>query len=204
MSPARDFLKEGRRAQRRGKVLKKPRMRTENVVAAARLGGPWDIVGLSRRLQGAEYHPDRFMGLIVHVAEGSALIFEDGRVVTTGARGLEDALSQMEHVRELLGQAGADTTSVEGFQVRNLVVSYDLGSEIPLEQAVLAFPEEDLEYDPDRFPGIVARFADAKVTLLVFRSGKIVGTGTGDMPLIEDALEGFVAALLDRELVLLP
>jgi transcription initiation factor TFIID TATA-box-binding protein len=177
-------------------------MRTENVVAAARLGGPWDIVSLSRRLQGAEYHPDRFVGLIVHVQEGSALVFEDGQVVTTGAHGVEEALTQMEHVRELLGKAGADTTSVEGFQVRNLVVSYDLGSEVSLDQTVLAFPDEDLEYEPERFPGIIARFKEPKVTLLIFKSGKIVATDTGDMPAIEEVLEGFVGALRERELLL--
>lgn len=176
-------------------------MRIENVVAAARLGGPWDIVALSRRLQGAEYHPERFMGLIVHVPEGSALVFEDGQVVITGAHGLEEALTQMEHVRELLGKAGADTTSVEGFQVRNLVVSYDLAVEVPLEQAVLAFPEEEMAFDPETFPGIVAHFFDPRVTLLVFRNGKIVATGTGDMLAIEETVEDFIDALRDRELV---
>ena len=179
-------------------------MRIENVVAAARLGGPWDIVGLSRRLQGAEYRPERFVGLIVHVPEGSALVHEDGQVVATGARGLEDALAQLEHVREMLAEAGADTTRVEGFQVRNLVVSLDLDAPLSLEQTALAFPDEDLEYDAERFPGIVLRLRDPDVTLLVFGSGKVVATGTGDMPAIEEALDDFVGGLTERGLLVTP
>lgn len=193
---------KGRLPSVEGTLLDLPRMRIENVVAAARLGGPWDIVTLSRRLQAADYRPDRFMGLIVHVPEGSALVFEDGQVVTTGSRGVEEALAQMEHVRELLAKAGAETSRVDGFQVRNMVVSVDLGSNIPLEQAALAFPDEDVEYEPEHFPGIVVRLADPQVTLLVFRSGKIVATGSGDMPAVEGALEDFVVALRERQLVL--
>ena len=173
----------------------------ENVVAAARLGGPFDIAGLARRLKGSEYHPDRFAGLVVHVPEGSALVFEDGTIITTGARGVEEALAQMEHVRTLLGQAGADTTGVEGFTVRNIVLSLDLGKPIPLAPTALAFPGEDLTYDAERFPGLVVHWQDPKVTLIAFASGRIVATGSGDLPAVEEALGGFVSALEQRELV---
>jgi transcription initiation factor TFIID TATA-box-binding protein len=85
--------------------------------------------------------------------------------------------------------------------VRNLVVSADAGGGVPLDQVRLAFPEEEIEYEPETFPGLVMQLASPRVTLLVFRSGRIVATGSGDMPEVEEALEGFVGALRERRLI---
>lgn len=177
------------------------RLRIENVVAKARLGGPFDLPELASRLREVDYRPERFMGLIVRVPEGHSLVFEDGGVVVTGARGVEEALVQLEHVRELLAQTGAETTGVEGFTVRNLVVSADMGGEIPLDQVELAFPEEELEYDTSQFPGLIMHLKEPRLTLLVFRSGKVVATGSDDMPAVQEAIEGFYNELLKRRLI---
>ncbi len=128
-------------------------------------------------------------------------MFEDGRIVTTGARGVQDALAQMEEVRGLLGQAGAETTGVEGFNVRNIVLSASLGSRIVLDQVRLAFPDEDLEWDAERFPGMLWRQRNPALTLMLFPSGKIVGTGTGDEGALRDAVEALAEALFERRLV---
>jgi transcription initiation factor TFIID TATA-box-binding protein len=178
------------------------RLRIENVVAKARLGGPFELPELARRLREVDYRPERFLGLVVRVPQGHALVFEDGGVVVTGATGVEEALVQLEHVRELLAQAGADTTGVEGFRVRNLVVSTDLGGDVPLDQVELAFPDEDIEYDTSQFPGLIMHLKEPRMTLLVFQSGKVVATGSHDMPAVQEALEGFYQEMVSRRLVM--
>lgn len=177
------------------------RLRIENVVAKARLGGPFDLPLLAKRLREVDYRPERFMGLVVRVPEGHALVFEDGGVVVTGARGVEEALVQLEHVRELLAQAEAETTGVEGFTVRNLVVSTDMGGTLPLDQLALAFTEEDLEYDPEDFPGLLMHLKEPRLTLLLFQSGKVVATGSDDMVAVEEALQGLHQQLEQKRLI---
>lgn len=177
------------------------RLRIENVVAKARLGGPFDLPELANRLREVDYRPERFMGLVVRVPEGHALVFEDGGVVVTGARGVEEALVQLEHVRELLAQADAETTGVEGFTVRNLVVSTDMGGVLPLDQLALAFSEEEVEYNPEEFPGLLMHLKEPRLTLLVFQSGKVVATGSDDMVAVEEALQGLHQELDQKRLI---
>jgi transcription initiation factor TFIID TATA-box-binding protein len=66
--------------------------------------------------------------------------------------------------------------TTESIQVENVVASSDIGQELDLETL-----SEDLgatDYDPDNFPGLVYRMHDPKAAALIFRSGKVVCTGT--------------------------
>jgi len=60
-------------------------------------------------------------------------------------------------------------------KIENIVASSSLGVEIPLEKIVSKF--EDVEYEPEQFPGLVYRMEKPKVAFLLFGSGKIVCTG---------------------------
>ena len=60
-------------------------------------------------------------------------------------------------------------------KIENIVASSSLGVEIPLEKIVSKF--EDVEYEPEQFPGLVYRMEKPKAASLIFSSGKIVCTG---------------------------
>jgi|TARA_B110000444_G_scaffold173181_1_gene162021 transcription initiation factor TFIID TATA-box-binding protein len=49
--------------------------------------------------------------------------------------------------------------------------------------------EADVDFDPDRFPGLTYKIASPKVCALMFRSGRIVITGAKNLNDIETALE---------------
>jgi len=49
--------------------------------------------------------------------------------------------------------------------------------------------EADVDFDPDRFPGLTYKIASPKVCALIFRSGRIVITGAKTLEDIEIALE---------------
>ncbi|GAG84460.1 unnamed protein product, partial [marine sediment metagenome] len=42
---------------------------------------------------------------------------------------------------------------------------------------IIARKHEDVEYNPERFPGLVMRITDPKATFLIFSTGKMVVTG---------------------------
>ncbi len=68
--------------------------------------------------------------------------------------------------------------------VQNIVASVDLGSQLNLTAIAIGLGLENIEYEPEQFPGLVYRLDSPKVVVLMFGSGKLVVTG-GKKP--EDA-----------------
>ena len=75
--------------------------------------------------------------------------------------------------------------------VQNIVAISDLGGELNLNEVAMALGLENIEYEPEQFPGLVYRIREPKVAMLLFGSGKIVCTGarkTSDVYLAVDKL----------------
>ncbi|BAI61357.1 putative TATA-box-binding protein [Methanocella paludicola SANAE] len=62
--------------------------------------------------------------------------------------------------------------------VQNIVSSADLGCLLNLNSVCIAFGLENVEYEPEQFPGLVLRLDPPKVAVLLFGSGKMVITGS--------------------------
>lgn len=60
-------------------------------------------------------------------------------------------------------------------RIENIVASTTLEIEIPLEKVVSKV--ENMEYEPEQFPGAVYRMKKPRAAALIFGSGKIVCTG---------------------------
>jgi len=60
--------------------------------------------------------------------------------------------------------------------VHNVVATANLGCELDLKQ--IAMTARNAEYNPRRFAAVIMRIRDPKSTALVFKSGKLVVTGT--------------------------
>ncbi|MHA1646560.1 MAG: TATA-box-binding protein [Promethearchaeota archaeon] len=65
------------------------------------------------------------------------------------------------------------------FKIENVVatVTVSLGKIEKMDLTVIARYYSDVEYNPERFPGLVMRIAEPKATILVFSTGKMVVTG---------------------------
>jgi len=64
-----------------------------------------------------------------------------------------------------------------GFRIKieNVVASASLNVPIKLEKLVSSL--DNVEYEPEQFPGLVLRLKDPKAAALIFSSGKVVCTG---------------------------
>jgi transcription initiation factor TFIID TATA-box-binding protein len=71
--------------------------------------------------------------------------------------------------------------------VQNIVASADLKTRLNINAIDLGLGLENVEYEPEQFPGLVYRIKQPKVVVLIFSSGKLVITG-GKSP--EDCEEG--------------
>ncbi|WP_312912653.1 TATA-box-binding protein [Natronosalvus caseinilyticus] len=67
------------------------------------------------------------------------------------------------------------TKAVETIEIQNVVASTGIGQEIELD--ALGQDLDNVQYDPDHFPGLIYRLQEPKATVLLFRTGKIVCTG---------------------------
>ncbi|MCK5561785.1 MAG: TATA-box-binding protein [Thermoplasmata archaeon] len=78
-------------------------------------------------------------------------------------------------------------------EIVNVVVSASVGTDLDLQ--AISETLEELEYDPERFPGAIYRVKEPKTALLFFRSGKIVCTGAKSLEAVEIVINGMVERL---------
>ncbi|MHC1567191.1 MAG: TATA-box-binding protein [Candidatus Syntropharchaeia archaeon] len=175
----------------------------ENVVASTTLGTELDLLSLSQIFENAEYNPKRFPGLVFKTREpkAAALIFRSGKVVCTGAKSIEDVKKTMKRVVEMLKEKGIKVTEKSDITIQNIVACADLNTELNLNGIAMSIGLENIEYEPEQFPGLVYRMDDPKVVLLLFGSGKLVITGCKDAKDAERAVDKIVDELKSLNLL---
>ncbi|MEM5801473.1 MAG: TATA-box-binding protein [Candidatus Aenigmatarchaeota archaeon] len=164
-------------------------IKIENIVASASLGVRVPLEKMIKHLEGTEYEPEQFPGLVYRVKEPKAatLIFSSGKVVCTGARSIEDVKRVIKKVIDAIKSAGLGDPTKYTIQIENIVASAKLKSSLNLDK--IAFEVEESEYEPEQFPGLVLRMRNPKVAFLLFSSGKIVCTGARKIKDVESAVE---------------
>ncbi|MCJ7639974.1 MAG: TATA-box-binding protein [Euryarchaeota archaeon] len=162
-------------------------IKIENVVASTSIGQEINLNQATLALEGADYNPKRFPGLVYRTKDPktAALIFRSGKIVCTGAKSIDDVYRGLENVFHSLRNIGIDVKGTPEIKVQNIVASGDLHSALNLNAIAIGLGLENIEYEPEQFPGLVYRLSDPKVVVLLFGTGKLVVTG-GRKP--EDAV----------------
>ena len=152
----------------------------ENVVASTKLADEFDLHKIEAELEDAEYNKEKFPGLVYRTKNPKAafLIFTSGKVVCTGAKNAEDVHLVITNMAEMLKSIGIENIYSEPMiNVQNMVASADLGTKLNLNAITLGLGMENVEYEPEVFPGLVYRIKVPKIVVLIFSSGKLVVTG---------------------------
>ncbi len=63
------------------------------------------------------------------------------------------------------------------YKIENVVATVTLTIEEKLDLMLIARKYSDVEYNPERFPGLIMRVKEPKATILIFSTGKLVVTG---------------------------
>jgi transcription initiation factor TFIID TATA-box-binding protein len=177
--------------------MKMPTIKIENVVASTSLGEQLDLQAIALALDGAEYEPEQFPGLIYRLKEPktATLLFRSGKVVCTGAKSLDEVKLAISKVSKQIGRAGIEIKIEPKIEVQNIVASSDLGQEINLNAIAISLGLEKVEYEPEQFPGLVYRLDSPKVVVLLFGSGKLVCTGARKPSDVGDAVQKIMEEL---------
>ena len=84
-------------------------------------------------------------------------------------------------------------------EIQNVVASATLGQDLDLDSIVRIFP--GVEYRPEVFPGLVFRLKKPKTATLLFRTGKMVCTGSKSERQARDAVSKVVDELKKKGIV---
>jgi transcription initiation factor TFIID TATA-box-binding protein len=76
------------------------------------------------------------------------------------------------------------------FRIENIVASANLNADIDLY--ALARELDNVEYEPEQFPGAILKLKTPKTSLLVFKNGKMICTGGKSENDVRKAIENAV------------
>lgn len=146
-----------------------------------------DLVKIVQKLDNAEYHPDRFPGVIFRRNNPRAtfLIFTSGKMVITGLEFIECAEIAVNKLLKKIKKY-VNRTSVPIIEIQNIVANGDLHKSINLNKMILIM--DSVMYEPEVFPGLIYNMKDPRAVFLLFSTGKFVCTGLKDLEKLEKAI----------------
>ncbi len=155
-------------------------IKIENVVASTNIKQEIDLKEFAATVEDAEYDRERFPGIVYRTKDPkvAALIFKSGKIVCTGAKSIADVHTGLAKVFGKMKGLGIDIIEDPEVNIQNIVATAVLDTHmIDLNAIAVGLGLENVEYEPEMFPGLVYRIKKPKVVVLIFGSGKIVITG---------------------------
>ncbi len=150
-----------------------------NLVASSNLGATLDLYNLATAVPEIEYEPEQFPGAILKIIEPkvSLLLFKNGKIIISGASSEKNIKIAIKKAMKIIHEVQSDVkikTKIN-YNIVNLVATSSLPKQIDLFKVAMKL--DNIEYEPEQFPGAIARLYDPKVTILLFKNGKLICAG---------------------------
>ena len=185
--------------------MRGPRIEVQNIVAFVDLKTELDLERLAFELPDSEYDPDRFAALIVKFKQPkiSFLVFRNGKMNCTGANQIAKIEEGVAKLVDRLRRLGIKIGKHPEIKVTNVVSTVDLGLTLHLDE--IALNVDNVEYEPEQFPGLVYRPYDwpydTTPSILVFGNGKLVVAGVREVSEARLLVEGLLESLRQAGLI---
>jgi transcription initiation factor TFIID TATA-box-binding protein len=167
-------------------------MKIVNIVCSGDLRQPVPFQRLPELTAGRyAYDAEHYHGAYLLLTTGKATVYRSGKYIIYGLKALDDVDRSYQELLALLSPI-IDPELVSPPRVQNIVGMEDFGMEISLTKLVVALQMEQVEYEPEQFPGVIYR--GEKGTALIFSSGKVVLTGFKDT----SSMEAFASGLKEK------
>jgi len=174
-------------------------LKTENMVASGKIADSLDIEYISSELDACTLDKKKFPGAVCRLTDPKivALLFSSGKIVLTGIRSNDDFHRGLAALTGQLGALGAPLIEEPTVAITNMVCSYDTKKNINLNKMMLTFSLENIEYEPEQFPGLVYRLPEPHIVLLIFSSGKLILTGAKNIEQVKAAIDKMMPKILE-------
>lgn len=128
------------------------------------------------------YNPENYHGAYILLSRGKATIYRSGKYIIYGLTSLDEVdISYREFLTRI--SPLIDPSLASPPEIRNIVGMDDFQLEVPLSRLVVALKMEQVEYEPEQFPGLIYRGDTG--TALIFSSGKVILAGFKDLSSME-------------------
>jgi len=84
---------------------------------------------------------------------------------------------ELEEISEVVEEKEGEDEEGLDYKIENVVATVVVEITEKIDLNVIARKHADVEYNPERFPGLVMRILKPKATILIFSTGKMVVTG---------------------------
>ena len=129
--------------------------------------------------------------------EGPAItLYRTGSYQIRGTKDRATLFEANERLQQHLDSIGLDIKS-DIFTQNNAVYLVDFKQEVVLERLAIHLGLEDVEYEPEQFPGVIYRPIETGTVNLVFSSGKAIISGTTSDEIAEKAADHLRQELID-------
>ena len=177
-----------------------------NIVASTTLAKKLDLDLIAQSIDSTDYEPKQFPGLIFRLKnpKTATLLFTSGKANCTGSKSIEEIRKAIDLIADKLQKIGMHIFDKKDLHItiQNIVATANLGGELNLSQVAVGLGLENIEYEPEQFPGLVYRIQEPKVVVLLFSSGKIVCTGGRNIESVTLAIENLIKELTNSDLFL--
>jgi len=150
-----------------------------NLVASSSLGTGLDLYNLATAIPEVEYEPEQFPGAILKLNEPrvSLLLFKNGNIIISGAASEKDIKTAIKKASKIISEVQKNVTIKDriSYKIVNLVATSNLNKQIDLFNAAVTL--DNIEYEPEQFPGAIVRIFNPKLTMLLFKNGKLICAG---------------------------
>ena len=158
-------------------------MKIINIVASGDLHQPVPFERLSELPDtNYRYNPENYHGAYILLSRGKATIYRSGKYIIYGLTSLDEVDASYREFLTLISPL-IDPSLASLPEIRNIVGMDDFQIEVALSRLVVALKMEQVEYEPEQFPGLIYR-GDAG-TALIFSSGKVILAGFKDLSSME-------------------
>ena len=165
----------------------------ENIVASTIYAHKLDLDFIAQSIAETEYEPEQFPGLIYRLKKPktATLLFRSGKANCTGAKNIDNVQKTIIIIATNLREIGIEIFDNENLKItiQNMVATANLNGELNLSQVAVGLGLDNVEYEPEQFPGLVYRMDEPKVAMLLFSSGKIVCAGSRKIEDVSLAVE---------------
>ena len=163
-------------------------MKIVNIVASGSFNQKIDLAALSVLGDRYSYNREKYIGGYLTLSSAKVTIYRTGNYIIYGIKSVESISSLWEELVSLLF-THLDVSLFAPPEVKNIVGQSDLGQQVNLSKLIVMLRDEDAEYEPEVFPGLIWKTEFGAVNM--FQNGKVMLLGCRSIEELE-RLEGYV------------
>lgn len=155
-----------------------------NVVGSGSMGREFDLEAVYSKLREEGINVDLneetayMLFIILEEDNPKITLFRSGEYHIPGTDSKDELKAQGEKLVNTFTELGiVESNDIQLPTTRNIVARYDLEMELNLSELAVHLGLENIEYEPEQFPGLIYRPTSGDSVIMVFSSGKGIITG---------------------------